>query len=225
MGQDNQPKVRQRKQLERKRATRKSADRILIVCEGSVTEPLYFKAIRQAYRLPNAQVVVRPSQLGTAPRQVVESARDVLKYGSPHEHISPGAFEHVYVVFDRDEHVSFHEALQCAQSLDGKLKNDNRQLVKFTAIVSVPCFELWYLLHFEEITHPIHRSEVSKRLRQYVPHYEKATADMFQATEHLIDVASLRAERLRKAGEGKPDAEPYTDVATLVAALMQIRRL
>ena len=65
MARDNSPKERQRQQLERKLARRASYDRILIVSEGSKTEPNYFGEIRQAYRLHTANVEVRPSELGT----------------------------------------------------------------------------------------------------------------------------------------------------------------
>ena len=74
MARDNSPKERQRQQLERKLARRASYDRILIVSEGSKTEPNYFGEIRQAYRLHTANVEVRPSELGTAPIQVVQYA-------------------------------------------------------------------------------------------------------------------------------------------------------
>ena len=46
MARDNSPKERQRQQLERKLARRASYDRILIVSEGSKTEPNYFGEIR-----------------------------------------------------------------------------------------------------------------------------------------------------------------------------------
>ncbi len=71
MARDNSPKERQQKQLERKQGRRASYDRILIVSEGSKTEPNYFREIRAAYRLHTANVEVRPSELGTAPIQVV----------------------------------------------------------------------------------------------------------------------------------------------------------
>jgi hypothetical protein len=70
MARDNSPKVRQREQLKRKQNQRASYERILIVSEGSKTEPLYFNEIRCEYRLHSANVVVRPSELGTAPVQV-----------------------------------------------------------------------------------------------------------------------------------------------------------
>jgi hypothetical protein len=54
-------------------------------------------------------------------------------------------------VFDRDDHASYFEALRAAESLDRKLKNDANQFIRFQAIASVPSFELWLLLHYEDI--------------------------------------------------------------------------
>ena len=79
MVQDNSPKIQQRAKLERKRNRRASYDRILIVSEGSKTEPNYFREIRAAYRLHTANVQVRPSELGTEPTQVVQHARDLFE--------------------------------------------------------------------------------------------------------------------------------------------------
>ena len=72
MARDNAPHERQQKQLARKLGRRSSYDRILIVSEGSETEPNYFKEIRTTYRLDTANIEVRPSELGTAPIQGVE---------------------------------------------------------------------------------------------------------------------------------------------------------
>jgi hypothetical protein len=58
MARDNSPKIRQRAQLERKQNQRASYDRVLIVSEGSKTEPLYFKEIKNAHRLQTANVEV-----------------------------------------------------------------------------------------------------------------------------------------------------------------------
>lgn len=57
MARDNSPWERQRKQLERKLNRRASYDRILIVSEGSKTEPNYFREIRAAHRLQTANAV------------------------------------------------------------------------------------------------------------------------------------------------------------------------
>jgi hypothetical protein len=62
--------------------------------------------------------------------------------------VRPRAFEKVFAIFDRDAHQSYFDALKLAGSLDGKLRNDLKQPVEFKAIASVPCFELWLLLHY-----------------------------------------------------------------------------
>jgi RloB-like protein len=111
MARDNSPKERQQKQLERKQGRRASYDRILIVSEGSKTEPNYFSEIRIAYRLHTANVEVRPSELGTAPMQVVQYAQSLFENGDRHKNIQRRAFEKVYAVFDRDDHDSYYGAL------------------------------------------------------------------------------------------------------------------
>jgi len=132
MARDNSPAERQKKQLERKLGQRASYDRILIVSEGSKTEPNYFKDIRAAYRLQTANIEVQPSGFGTGPIQVVQYARSLFDSGDRHKQIQPRAFEQIYAVFDRDDHQKYFEALKLAEELDGKLRNDNRQTVAFT---------------------------------------------------------------------------------------------
>lgn len=122
MARDNSPKQRQQRQLERKQNRRASYDRILIVSEGSKTEPNYFREIRTIYRLHTANVEVRPSELGTAPIQVVQYAKELFEKGDRHKDIQPRAFEKVCAVFDRDDHDSYFDALRLAESLDGKLR-------------------------------------------------------------------------------------------------------
>ena len=111
MARDNSPKERQQEHLQRKQAQRASYDRILIISEGSKTEPNYFREIRSTYRLHTANVEVRPSELGTSPIQVVKYAQELFENGDRHKNIQRRAFERVYAVFDRDDHDSYHDAL------------------------------------------------------------------------------------------------------------------
>jgi hypothetical protein len=224
MARDNSPSDRQRRQLERKEGRRASYDRILIVSEGSKTEPNYFKEIRSAYRLHTANVEVQPSELGTAPIQVVQYAKDLFEQGDRHKKIQIRAFDKVYAVFDRDDHNSYFDALELAKSLDGKLKNDAKQFIIFRAIASVPSFELWLLLHFEDIQAPLHRNEVMRRLKLYIPHYEKGAGRAFEITkQHLVDIALPRAERLATKFTAYSDPEPYTAIAELIKLLTTLR--
>lgn len=223
MARDNSPKERQKKQLERKLGRRASHDRILIVSEGSKTEPGYFREIRSAYRLHTANVEVQPSELGTSPIQVVQYAKELFEKGDRHRQIQPRAFEQIYAVFDRDEHSSYVEALNLASSLDGRLKNADKQPVSFKAITSVPSFELWLLLHYEDIQAPIHRAEVMQRLKQHLPHYEKGAGGAFAITRNRLTQATQRALALANRFNARTDPEPYTAIAELVTLLTTLR--
>lgn len=219
MAYDNSPKERQKKQLERKLACRASYDRILIVSEGSKTEPNYFREIRAAYRLNTANIEVRPSELGTEPIQVVQYAKTLFENGDRHKYIQRRSFEKIYAVFDRDDHNSYLDALKLAESLDGKLRNDLKLPVTFKAIASVPSFELWLLLHFENIQAPLHRNEVMLRLKKYIPGYNKGAANSFEITRKYLAIATQRAERLAAEFTAYSDPEPFTAIGSLVTML------
>lgn len=223
MARDNSPEDRQKKQLERKQGRRASYDRILIVSEGSKTEPNYFREIRSTYRLHTANVEVQPSELGTAPIQVVQYAKNLFEYGDRHRNIQARAFEQVYAVFDRDDHESYSNALRLAASLDRKLKNDNKQLIRFQAIASIPSFELWLLLHYEDIQAPLHRDDVMRRLKQYIPGYEKGAGRAFATTCDRLVTATQRAEALATRFTAETDPEPYTAIKDLVKLLIALR--
>ena len=224
MARDNSPKVRQQKQLERKLGRRASYDRILIVSEGSKTEPNYFSEIRAAYRLHTANVEVQPSELGTAPIQVVQYARELFENGDRHKNIQRRAFEQVYAVFDRDDHDSYFSALRLAESLDGKLRNSNKQSVVFKAVASVPSFELWLLLHYEDILAPLHRDVVMRRLKKHIPGYEKGAGSAFATTRERLPLATQRAQALAARFNADSDPEPYTAIGDLVTRLTMLRR-
>lgn len=219
MARDNSPKIRNKRQLERKRTSRASYDRILIVSEGSKTEPNYFKEIRSAYRLQTANIEVRASELGTAPFQVVEYAKALFENGDPHKRIQKRAFEHVFTIFDRDDHDSYSQALSLANSLNGRLKNDNNQLITFAAISSIPCFELWLLLHYEDIKSPLHRKEVIQRLKKHLPTYEKGTSNAFANTKQHLELAISRAQMLADKFTAYTSPEPFTNIHVLVRRL------
>jgi len=110
----------------------------LIVSEGSKTEPNYFGEVRAVHRLHTANVEVQPSELGTEPIQVVQYAKLLFETGDRYMQVQPRAFEQVYAVFDRDDHHTYFDALKLAESLDGTLRNDNKQPVQVKAIASVP---------------------------------------------------------------------------------------
>lgn len=216
MGRDNHPRARQQRKLQRKKAIRESYDRILIVCEGSKTEPLYFNEIRQFYRLNTTNIQVLPSEYGTEPQQIVDFARDKC--------LETKQWEKVYCVFDRDEHLTFNNALLSAKARDKKFKNELKKPIRFFAINSIPCFELWFLLHFECHKRETHRSELRQLLRRdsRLPNYEKGQWGNFELTRRLLETAYLNATRLKEERQRHGRENPYTNVDILVKELTNL---
>lgn len=223
MARDNSPLERQKRQLERKLGQRASYDRILVVSEGSKTEPNYFKEIRIAHRLQTTNVAVQPSKFGTGPIQVVQYAKFLFENGDRQKQIQPRAFEHVFAVFDRDDHQTYFEALKLAERLDGNLRNSNKQPIRFRAIASVPCFELWLLLHYTEAHAPLHRDVVLQRVKEYIPEYEKGSKNAFSITRERLTTATQRALLLSERFNAYAAPEPFTGVHELVTQLTSLR--
>lgn len=162
-------------------------------------------------------------KLGTAPIQVVQYAQHLFKNGDLHKGIRPKSFDQVYVVFDRDDHESYFDALRFAESLDRNLRNEEGQPVSFRAIASIPSFELWLLLHFEDALAPIHRDEVMARLKLHIPTYEKSAGGVFAATRKQLDYAMHRTATLAMRFTAYTAPEPYTALHELVKLLTTLR--
>lgn len=202
--------------MKRKRGSRATFDRVLIVCEGEKTEPTYFEDIRKQLRLPKAEVRILHSDLGTQPRQIVDYAEAVFR--------DEKSFDLVYAVFDRDDHPTYHDALQQAARLNGKLKNDFSKKIRFFAVPSVPCFELWLLIHFVEVHAFAHRDEIIARLGTHIAGYQKGSLGVYEFTEEHLDLATQRALRLRNQFRAEAGDEPYTSVDGLVGKLRSFKR-
>jgi hypothetical protein len=217
--------VRQKRHLARRvNKARPAYDRILIITEGSKTEPNYFDEIRRDLRVPTASIAVVPSGFGTAPLQVVGYAHHVITKGDVKKAIAPLSFDKVFAVFDRDDHTSYREAVETINKLDGCIKNDAGQLVEFIAAASIPSFELWILLHFRDVLAPYHRDEVLKMLASNFPQYTKGGVGVYGQTRHLLHDAIRRGEYLAERHGPLSDPEPYTGVVELVKILLSQKR-
>lgn len=225
MGSDNQPKHRQKaREVRRAQASRQSYERLLIVCEGSKTEPSYFNEIRKQFRIATANVEVQPSEWGTDPLNIVRYAEHLFVHGSRPKGIRPRSFDKIYAVFDRDSHQNYHQALAFATARSNVHANEEGAQVPFIAVASVPCFEAWLLMHFEDVVAPVHRDEVYQRLRQHIVGYEKGQGNLWEITRGQFEQAVTRA-RLRQAVATPFDGnEVYTDVHELVEVLLALRQ-
>ena len=225
MGKDNQPKHRQfGRDLRRRPPFKEASERLLIVCEGSRTEPNYLEEIRQEYKLASTRVRVHPSLFGTGPLQVVQFAEHLFLNGDQNKNIAPRDFDRVYAVFDRDDHESYHNALSKMASLNGRWKNRENSKVSFKAIASVPCFELWLLLHFEDVQAPVERTQIYERLQSYLPDYDKGQSGYWASTKLNLSLAIERAKIRQNHSTAHDGVQPYTDMDRLVQKLIDLNQ-
>jgi len=102
------------------------------------------------------------------------------------------------------------------------LKNDQGNKIGFYAIPSSPCFELWLLLHFEELTVEISASDLLKKLKKCMPEYNKSDSDHFANTEACLATAYKNVARLSGNRIGSKIKNPFTAIDEVVKALMRL---
>lgn len=212
VGSDNlfhKRKARTANELIRKASKKSEYESILIVCEGTKTEPNYFKELIDDLELntANVQTVASPS---TCPRQLVEFALAESKNEE---------YDYVYCVFDKDNHTKYDEARQL-------MKNSS----KLVTAHSVPCFEYWLILHFQATTTPFYGNaskspgaEALTKLKQYLPQYQKGLHGTFSLLKNRLDKAVTRADEVNASALAANTDNPSTYVVDLVRELLKIR--
>lgn len=123
-----------------------------------------------------------------------------------------------YCVFDTDTKPEKNIQIESAI----KLAKDN----DIIPIVSAPCVELWFLLHYEYTTAVINSNDVIERLKKHYPKYEK-NCIIYSEIKDRVDIAiknSKKLEKYQKQNNKKlqtVDANPYTEMYKLVEELMK----
>ena len=212
-------KARDGAELQRKQRERVRNTRVLIVCEGTKTEPHYLRELLDYLGIRPHVVRVAPNN-GTSPDSVVAHALalydDDAKAGD--------AFDRVYCVFDRDKHTTFDAAVQRTKDLTAAGK-------PFVAITSTPCFEVWLLLHFGYSDQPFHAAGKKSVGDQVVAtlkkkpgfaKYDKGQKGVYGLLKSKLANALNHAERLRKHGAKTGSVNPATDVDALVKAIQAL---
>jgi hypothetical protein len=195
--------MKKKDSLRRRRSFREPRARFLIVCEGKVTEPAYFTDIRRTERgIIELEIVP-----GGVPKTVVERAVEMKKESEREARRRKDdnfRYDSVWRVFDIDEHPLVPEAKQQAKANAINLA------------VSNPCFELWFLLYFQDQTAHIERQRVQHLCRQHMPGYQKAPhCDAMRPHQNR---AIQRAQQLETCQESRENAggNPSTGVFRLI---------
>jgi hypothetical protein len=190
--------------IRRRAPFRESKYRILVVCEGEKTEPLYFRGLRHHVR--NPRLHVEPVGPAGVPRSVVEAAirlRNEARETARRERDDNHLWDEVWAVFDVDDHPHLSEARDLARANSVALA------------ISNPCFELWALLHFTEQRSSIERHRVREELKRYLPRYEKEL-EFSKVHVGYSDAVRRATELDDEAGRhGSPDRNPTTGVYRL----------
>ena len=219
MGSDNlfhSRKARKAETLRRARARRAPYDMVLIVCEGGKTEPNYLIELRNALRLNTANIEICGKECNSSPRDVVVFA--IQKYKASKE------YDRVYCVFDKDKHQTYNEALARIQQTN--LAKGH----KILAINSVPCFEVWFLLHFVYTSRGYVTcqgsicAQVIKDLKKYIPKYEKGSCGIYRQIQDKTDTAVSNAKKLSRHNTDVQTDNPSTKVHQLVEYLTNLGR-
>lgn len=185
--------------------------RVLVVCEGQVTEPNYLNRIRNHYRNALVDVTVRGE--GADPKIVVETAVEMKKLAEREARRARDEFlkyDQVWCVFDRDEHRRFEDAVQQARAHEIQLA------------ISNPCFELWILLHFRDERGHIERHRVQAACRELMPGYQREAP--FDVLAPLYGDAVRRAKALSQwqLEQGRPNGNPTTQVHELTETIREL---
>ena len=129
-----------KKDNQRTQNTRNERETVLIACEDSVSAPLYFRNIFHDLKVNHsiaASSLVIAKHNHTDPNGVLQDLLDHPDYKD---------FDHQWIVIDRDVErtnggghplENFNQAITSANSKNIRVAYSN------------PCFEIWYLLHFE----------------------------------------------------------------------------
>lgn len=199
--------------LGRRRPSLDPRPRVLVVCEGRVTEPQYFDAFRREEE--NQLVEVLIDSEGGAPKTLVERAA-IRKKNSEEEARRERdenlKYDEIWCVFDVDQHPHIPDARQQAR--------DNG----INLAISNPCFELWLLLHFREQNAHIERKPVATLLRTHIRNYHKHVP--FEVLRDGYTEAVQRAKLLdrRRAEIDTESGNPSTSVYLLTERIREFGR-
>ncbi|MCY0964860.1 RloB family protein [Parathalassolituus penaei] len=214
-------KARKVNELKRGPETRGRNPRVLIVCEGSKTEPKYFEDLRDSLGIHKNNVIICGEECGSAPSSIFKYAEKLYTEDKKTGH----HFDRVYCVFDKDTHTSYQPTLEAIAR--------KREKDIWHATTSIPCFEYWILLHFSPTSKPFHPSgnrsasqnvKAEIRNRHYISEYSEGMKGVFTLLLPRLESAKKNATRLLAAAEASGTDNPSTKVHELVGYLQNLKQ-
>lgn len=196
--------ARRIEQIQRNRKNRRTKENILFEFEGkNKTEEIYFRNFQKRGNPYNIKFAYGHD---TDPVGMIKSLIGYMKK----EDINTENADKIYCVFDADIDINKQKRIDEAI----KLASENG----IEIIISIPCFELWYRLHYS-YTSKIYFSnkEIINDLKSYIPNYEK-NMNIYNIIEDKTNIAIENSKKLEKEQirDGKEiiniNCNPYTSV-------------
>jgi hypothetical protein len=218
MGSDDLHHKRKLAQAKSKERTRQ-AQRFLIVTEGT-TELNYFADLRDCHRITN--LIIEQSK-GSDAGSIYDKACELGR----NAHRERVAYTHIFCVFDLD-------TAQTTRAFDVIQKMHTTKhpfCPNMHAINTHPCFEVWYLLHFQYIEAPYAAKGsqsvgdcVEKQLnpiwqKEFNSPYSKTLSKTYTSLKNKREAGEKNAIQLLKSQQGTKNINPITNVHELVSFL------
>lgn len=222
----------------------------ILFCEDRVDEPYYFRSFQKPGKV---KVNVAGDQYSSF-RNIVNTftychREGLLEFSDNQLRIAPGVTNHIWSVFDRDRQTENVDEIDPSDNIAFTFSVQSAQKAGLHVAWSNDAFELWILLHFEDVAPGIwrHRSYVYDRLTALFKAFPDQPPDMATITSrenfsykgyfknrtnfclyvlpHLasrLDGAIQRAKALEAAfhhGQPYHECNPCTKVHHLVASI------
>lgn len=205
----------QRRNFVRRINVRSQRKQILLICEDTKSAVFYFEEIRK--KLPVGSVELCAVGTGKNTQSLVDSVPEIREREEKKRSIP---FDEIWVLFDKD---SFADAQFDNAIFSGEAKG-------YYVAWSNECFELWYLLHFQEQGSAIGRNKIYKKLEKHLGLKNYAAASKgekgwgvhqkFAFDKSRRIEATKRAKQLDKDADGAPHKRnPLTKVYLLFEQL------
>ncbi|MDP1858854.1 MAG: RloB family protein [Gemmatimonadaceae bacterium] len=200
--------------LDRRGPSRDPLPFLLIVCEGEVTEPEYLERFRRHF--VNRLVKIEVCGGGGFPKTLVERAQELRSVAERAARTARDAnleFDEVWCVFDVDEHPKLQDALQ--QARDHNIR----------VAISNPCIEIWLLWHFEDHASHIDRRVLARRLRTFIPGYQKHVRFDDLLAGYPDAVVRAKSMDARHEANGTQNSNPSSGIYRLLERIREAGRL
>ena len=164
------------------------------------------------------KVEVIGKEVGSAAKSVVNGAKErKVRREREASKRSPSlvAYDSVWCVMDVEvpQQDTLDNAIVTARDNDLKV------------VLSNPCFEYWYLLHFRKTSRMMDQDEARHALKKEYPQYEKGDASTFKKFDPLTDQAIANADAVLRESHCDEDLRKFnssTHVHRLVRCLRDI---